>query len=166
MVKKSAGLLIYRQLGTSADGELEVLLGHPGGPFWQRKDDGAWTIPKGLLEGDEEPLAAARREAAEELGLEVDGDFRWLGEYKQPGGKRVLVWAVSPEAAIDPTSVGSNEFEMEWPPRSGRKQSFPEIDRADWFSLGEARRKILKGQAPMLDDLQIMVLSTPSITGR
>lgn len=98
MVKKSAGLLIYRRI----EGQPEVLLGHPGGPFWQRKDDGAWTIPKGLLEPDEDPLAAARREATEELGMAITGDFRWLGEYKQPGGKHILVWTVEPEARSIP----------------------------------------------------------------
>jgi predicted NUDIX family NTP pyrophosphohydrolase len=165
MVKRSAGLLIYRQVGSKHDGELEVLLGHPGGPFWQHKDESAWTIPKGLLEGDEDPLSGARREAAEELGLEILGNFRWLGEYKQPGGKQVLVWAVSPEVHIDPTVVVSNGFEMEWPPRSGRKQTFPEIDRAGWFSLTDARHKILKGQAPMLDDLQKIVRAQDPPTG-
>lgn len=150
MVKRSAGLLIFRR----TNGLIEVLLGHPGGPFWRRKDDGAWTIPKGLVEPDEDPLLAAQREAAEELGISVQGDFHWLGQYKQPGGKLVLVWAVDPDTEINPAAIASNRFEMEWPPRSGRLQTFPEIDRAGWFSLNEARLKILKGQAPMLDDLE------------
>ena len=150
MVKKSAGLLIYRRI----EGQAEVLLGHPGGPFWQRKDDGAWTIPKGLLKPDEDPLAAAKREATEELGMVITGNFRWLGEYKQPGGKRILVWTVEPEGEIDPTAIVSNDFQMEWPPRSGRMRTFPELNRAGWFGLAQARGKILKGQAPMLDDLE------------
>nr|CAD6409020.1 NUDIX domain-containing protein [Rhizobium sp. Q54] len=151
MPKKSAGLLIFRRRpGTSP----EVLLGHPGGPFWARKDDEAWTIPKGLVENGEDPLEAARREAFEEIGLQVEGDFRWLGQYRQPGGKLVLVWAVEPAADIAADAIVSNSFLMEWPPRSGRQQAFPEIDRARWFLLEEAETKILKGQRPMIEDLR------------
>ncbi|MCJ8519621.1 putative NUDIX family NTP pyrophosphohydrolase [Pseudorhizobium tarimense] len=152
MVKQSAGLAIFRRGG---DG-IEVLLCHPGGPFWSRKDAGAWTIPKGLVDAGEDPLLAARREAHEELGTDVSGDFHWLGEYRQPGGKLVLVWAVEPQQPIDASAIVSNTFELEWPPRSGRKQSFPEIDQAEWFALEQARTKILKGQVPMLVDLEAL----------
>lgn len=151
MPKKSAGLLIFRRRSETSP---EVLLGHPGGPFWARKDDGAWTIPKGLVETGEDPLEAARREAFEEIGLHVEGDFRWLGQYRQPGGKLVLVWAVEPAVDIAADAIVSNSFLMEWPPRSGHRQAFPEIDRAEWFPLKEAEAKILKGQRPMIGDLR------------
>ncbi|HEV7435505.1 MAG TPA: NUDIX domain-containing protein [Pseudorhizobium sp.] len=157
MARKSAGLLIFRHTGSR---RVEVLLGHPGGPFWHRKDAGAWTIPKGLVEADEDPLLAARRETTEELGLKICGEFHWLGSYTQPGGKLVLAWAVEPQEEIDAAAIVSNGFEMEWPPRSGRLQTFPEIDRAAWFPLDEARDKILKGQAPMLDDLERWLAAT------
>jgi predicted NUDIX family NTP pyrophosphohydrolase len=147
MPKQSAGLLLFRE---TPDG-LQVLLAHPGGPFWAKKDDAAWSIPKGELDADEEPLAAARREFEEEIGAAVDGDFLPLEPLRQPGGKLVLVWAVS--ADFDPSALSSNTFSMEWPPRSGRQQQFPEIDRAEWFDIDRARRKILKGQAPFLDQL-------------
>jgi Predicted NTP pyrophosphohydrolase len=149
MTKTSAGLLIYRM----TDSEAEVLLVHPGGPFWAKKDEGAWSIPKGLVEDDEEPLDAAIREAQEELGVAVDGDFSELGRYRQPGGKIVLVWAVEAEPDVDLDHPQSSPFQMEWPPRSGRMQSFPEVDRAGWFDIAAARTKILIGQKPMLDDL-------------
>jgi predicted NUDIX family NTP pyrophosphohydrolase len=148
--KRSAGLLIHR---AGTDG-MEVLLVHPGGPFWARKDEGAWSIPKGMVEDGEDELQAARREAHEELGMPVEGDAQWLGEYRQPGGKRVLVWFVRDEGDLDPARLVSNHFTMEWPPRSGRMQSFPEVDRAQWFDLETAATKILKGQAPMLEDLR------------
>ena len=144
---QSAGLLLYRIV----DGEIEVLLGHPGGPFWMRKDEGAWTIPKGLVASGEAPLAAARREFAEETGHDPEGEAVSLGSARQPGGKIVHVWAI--EGDFDPADVKSNTFEMEWPPRSGRRQSFPEIDRAAWFRVAEARKKILKGQALFIDRL-------------
>jgi len=144
---QSAGLLLFR--GGAA--HLEILLGHPGGPFWQNKDDGAWSIPKGLIGADETPLSAARREFAEETGHDPDGDFWPLGEARQPGGKIVQAWAV--EGDWDPALIRSNTFEMEWPPRSGRRRTFPEIDRAAWFAIADARRKILKGQAVFVDRL-------------
>jgi predicted NUDIX family NTP pyrophosphohydrolase len=148
MPKRSAGLLLYRW--TSA-GEIEVFLVHPGGPFWARKDDGAWSVPKGEYSEDEDPLAAARREFTEETGIEIDGDFLALGEAKQAGGKSVLAWAI--ERDVDAASIRSNLFSLEWPPKSGKVREFPEVDRAAWFSLPEARRKILKGQLPFLGRL-------------
>ena len=146
MPQKSAGLLIHRRIA----GVFEFLLVHPGGPFWARKDEGAWSIPKGLIGDNEDELEAAKREAEEELGVAVDGDFRPLGSYKQPGGKIVI--ALSVEADIDANAIKSNMFSMEWPPKSGRLKEFPEVDRAGWFSLREAGLKILKGQRAMLDD--------------
>jgi predicted NUDIX family NTP pyrophosphohydrolase len=146
MPQKSAGLLIHRRIA----GVFEFLLVHPGGPFWARKDEGAWSIPKGLIGDQEDELEAAKREAEEELGVAVDGDFRPLGSYKQPGGKIVIAWSV--EADIDADAIRSNMFTMEWPPKSGRLKEFPEVDRAGWFSLPEAGLKILKGQRAMLDD--------------
>lgn len=148
MPKRSAGLLIFRHSGRG----LEVLLVHPGGPFWINKDDEAWSIPKGLVEDGEDELAAAIRETSEEIGRIVEGTFEWLGEYRQPGGKRVLVWAVEADPAIDENQIASNMFSLEWPPRSGHFREFPEVDRAGWFDLDQAGRKILKGQAPMLTD--------------
>jgi predicted NUDIX family NTP pyrophosphohydrolase len=144
---QSAGLLLFR--GGASD--LEVLLGHPGGPFWQKKDDGAWSIPKGLIGADEAPLSAARREFAEETGHDPAGDFLPLGEARQPGGKVVQAWAI--EGDCDPALIRSNTFEMEWPPRSGHRRTFPEIDRAAWFGVADARRKILKGQTVFVDRL-------------
>ncbi len=138
---------MYRQGGDA----LEVFLVHPGGPFWAKKDAGAWSIPKGEYAEGEEPLAAARREFAEETGFDARGDFVSLGEVKQPGGKLVRAWAF--EGDCDPGELKSNLFEMEWPPRSGRRASFPEVDRAGWFSIPEARGKILQGQVPLLDKL-------------
>jgi predicted NUDIX family NTP pyrophosphohydrolase len=133
---QSAGLLLFRK----GAADLEVLLGHPGGPFWQKKDDGAWSIPKGLIGADEAPLSAARREFAEETGYDPDGDFWPLGEARQPGGKIVQAWAV--EGDWDPALISSNTFEMEWPPRSRRRRSFPEIDRAAWFGTVPANALI------------------------
>ncbi len=144
---KSAGLLLFRE---TPEG-VEVLLVHPGGPYWAKKDDGAWSIPKGEFRDDEEPLAAARREFEEEMGRPVDGDFLPLEPLKQPSGKRVLAWAV--DADFDPSALQSNTFSMEWPPKSGRQQQFPEVDRAAWFDIHAAKQKILKGQAPFLDQL-------------
>ncbi|HMA93859.1 MAG TPA: NUDIX domain-containing protein [Polyangiaceae bacterium] len=146
MAKQSAGLVLYR----SRSSELEVLLVHPGGPFWQRKDEHAWSIPKGELE-DEEPLAAAKREVAEEIGVRCEGDFIPLGSLKQAGGKLVHAWAI--EQDFDPERLHSNSFELEWPPKSGRMRSFPEVDAANWFTIAQARQKILKGQLEFLDRL-------------
>jgi len=130
---------------------MDVLLVHPGGPLWAKRDAGAWSIPKGEPEAGEDALTAARREFAEELGRGVDGTFIPLSPVRQPGGKVVHAWAV--EADFDTSSIASNTFSMEWPPRSGRQQVFPEIDRAEWFPLDVARQKILAGQTPLLDEL-------------
>ena len=146
--KQSAGLLLYRRHG----GGMEVLLVHPGGPFWKTKDDGAWSIPKGEFAEGEDPLAAAKREFHEETGLAIDGEFRPLTPVKQKSGKRVHAWAV--EADVDASAVRSNTFALEWPPKSGRMQEFPEIDRAAWFPLPLAREKILASQRPFLDRLE------------
>ena len=146
MPKMSAGLLMYRW----RDQQLEVLLVHPGGPFWARKDDGAWTIPKGEIGEGEDPLLAARREVAEETGATPDGEFLPLTPVRQAGGKIVQAWAV--EGDLDPADIKSNTFEIEWPPRSGRRRAFPEIDRAAWFSIPAARTKILRGQLPLIDE--------------
>jgi predicted NUDIX family NTP pyrophosphohydrolase len=145
--RQSAGLLLYRRNGNG----VEVLLGHPGGPFWRNKDLGSWSIPKGLIAEGEKPLAAARREFTEETGHRPRGKSLPLGEARQPGGKRVQAWAV--EGDWDAASLKSNMFEMEWPPRSGRRHSFPELDQAEWFDLTEAQAKILKGQAIFLTRL-------------
>jgi predicted NUDIX family NTP pyrophosphohydrolase len=145
--RRSAGLLLYR----IREAAIEVLLVHPGGPYWKNKDEGAWSIPKGEFLPEEDPLAAARREFFEETGVAIEGELRALKPLRQPGGKIVHAWAV--EADLDPPTIVSNTFEIEWPPRSGRLQSFPEIDRGAWFSLPEARRKILRGQVPLLEEL-------------
>jgi predicted NUDIX family NTP pyrophosphohydrolase len=135
-----------------------VLLAHPGGPYWARKDDGAWSIPKGEIADDEEPLAAARREFEEEMGHQADGEFLPLEPLKQPSGKLVLAWAVCCD--FDPSTLESNMFSMEWPPKSGRQEQFPEVDRAAWFSIDVAKQKILKGQAPFIDQLLVKVQDT------
>src|SRR3954451_2648124 len=148
MPERSAGILLYRGRGDA----LEVLLVHPGGPFFARRDAGAWSIPKGLYEDGEAPLAAARRECAEELGRPCpDGPAIELGEIRQRNGKRVLAWAV--QGDLDAEAIESNMFEIEWPPRSGGRRSFPEVDRAGWFTLDAAREKLLPAQAPLLDRL-------------
>jgi predicted NUDIX family NTP pyrophosphohydrolase len=145
--KQSAGLLLYHHEG----GRIHVLLGHPGGPFWRNKDLGSWSIPKGLITDSETPLAAAKREFFEETGHQPRGKVLPLGEARQPGGKLVHVWAV--EDDWDASLLKSNKFEIEWPPRSRRKQSFPELDRVGWFDIAEAQQKILKGQAVFLTRL-------------
>jgi predicted NUDIX family NTP pyrophosphohydrolase len=144
MPKRSAGILMYRRPAAG----VELLLVHPGGPFWARKDLGAWSIPKGEYSEGEDALAVAKRELEEETGARPLGDFLPLGELVQPGRKIVSAWAI--EADFDPSNLKSNLFEMEWPPKSGRKQSFPEVDRAQWFSPADARRKILKGQSEFI----------------
>jgi predicted NUDIX family NTP pyrophosphohydrolase len=154
MAKISAGLLMYRLRA----GHLEVLLAHPGGPFFANKDLGAWTIPKGLVDEDEDQLAAARREFEEETGAKPEGDFVPLGEVRQKGGKTVVAWAF--EGDLDPAAITSNTFKKEWPPRSGRWQTFPEIDRAAFFSLDEARTKINPAQAEFLSRLETLLSST------
>jgi predicted NUDIX family NTP pyrophosphohydrolase len=148
MPKLSAGLLLYRP----ADGDIEVLIGHPGGPFWARKDDGAWSIPKGEYTHGEDPWLVAQREFDEELGMPApDGPRIELGTIKQPSGKVLTVYAVA--GTLDITDARSNTFELEWPKGSGRMQTFPEIDRVGWFAIDEARRKLLKGHVPFLDRL-------------
>lgn len=134
------------------DGTAQVLLAHPGGPFWRGKDEGAWTIPKGEYEAPEEPLDAARREFTEETGFTVAPPFLPLGEVVQKSGKRVAAWAFAGDC--DPAQLRCNNFEVEWPPRSGRKQSYPEIDRIEWFHLDEARRKIIPAQRALIDRLE------------
>jgi len=148
MRKKSAGLLVYRQ----GAGQLEVFLVHPGGPFWAKKDDGSWSVPKGEFSEGENPLEAARREFEEETGVAMTGDFEPLDPVKQPGGKIIYIWLVRGD--LDPASIKSDLFSIEWPPRSGITQQFPEVDRAAWFATDAARRKILKGQVPFIDQLE------------
>jgi predicted NUDIX family NTP pyrophosphohydrolase len=147
MPKRSAGILMFRR---GAQG-LEVLLVHPGGPFWARKDLGAWSIPKGEYSEGDEPLATAIREFAEETGMRPQGELRPLGEITQPGRKIVTAFAL--EGDFDPATLKSNTFELEWPPKSGRKASFPEVDRAQWFSLETAREKILPAQREFITRL-------------
>ena len=147
MPKRSAGVLLFRK----ATRDVEVLLVHPGGPFWRNKDDGSWSIPKGEHEPDEAALAAARRELAEETGLRPEGDFIALGTCKSTSGKLLQAWAI--EADCDPAAIVSNTFAIEWPKGSGRKREFPEVDCAAWFDLATARRKINSAQTPFLDAL-------------
>lgn len=148
MPRTSAGVLLYRRRG----GTIEVFLVHPGGPFWAKKDQAAWSIPKGEFDPGEDPLEAARRELEEETGLVVEGDFWPLGPVRQPGGKVVHAFAI--EADADPDAIRSNSFWVQWPPGSGQWRSFPEVDRAAWFDLETARQKIHKGQVPLLDELE------------
>lgn len=151
MAKRSAGILLYRH----RQGELEVFLVHPGGPFWVKKDLGAWTIPKGEYADGEEPLAAAMREFREETGFPIEGPFLELGVIRQASGKLVSGWAV--EGDCDPEKLVSNLCQIEWPPRSGRMIEIPEVDRGAWFSLAEARRRIISTQIPFLDSLVVHV---------
>lgn len=137
--------------------QLEVLLAHPGGPFWKNKDEGAWTIPKGEISEGEDRLAAAIRETKEELGVKLSGDFIALTPVKQKSGKVIFAWAL--EQDIDPGMIASNSFEIEWPPKSGLMKSFPEIDRAEWFEMEEALQKINPGQSPLLIELSKMFFS-------
>jgi predicted NUDIX family NTP pyrophosphohydrolase len=160
MGQHSAGILLYRY----RDEELQVLLVHPGGPFWVKKDLGAWSIPKGLLEGDEAPLAAAKREFQEETGFAVDGRFLELGELRQTSGKIIHAWAL--QGDVDEDRISGNTFTLEWPPHSGKTQSFPEVDSGEWYDLATARKKIHKGQAPFLDRLQAKLRQAKKDSGR
>jgi predicted NUDIX family NTP pyrophosphohydrolase len=147
MAKRSAGLLLYRR----GDSGLEVLLVHPGGPFWRAKDQGAWSLAKGEIDPGEEPAACALREFEEETGTRLEGEPVPLGEVRQAGGKTVIGFAL--EGDLDAGAIRSITFELEWPPRSGRRQSYPEVDRAAWFTLGEAREKLNAAQAAFLERL-------------
>jgi predicted NUDIX family NTP pyrophosphohydrolase len=148
MARQSAGIVLYRFAGE----EPQVLLVHPGGPFWRNRDAGAWSIPKGEYAADEDPLAVAKREFEEELGMPApSGEYVRLGEVRQRGGKTVTAFAI--QGDFDPRQLESNRFEIEWPPKSGRRALFPEVDRAEWFSLAEARTRIIDGQLPLIDSL-------------
>lgn len=158
--RRSAGILLYRRSGAAG---LELLLVHPGGPFWARKDEGAWSIPKGEYEETQDPRAAALREFAEELGSPLpvpDSRLIELGQARQPGGKIVTAWAA--EGDLDADAIVSNTFELEWPPRSGTRRQFPEVDRAAWFAAAEARTKILRGQLTFIDALEHALADRPS----
>jgi len=144
---ESAGLLLYRVRNAN----LEVFLVHPGGPFWAKKDLGAWSIPKGEIQDGEDRLNAAKREFCEETGIVPQGDFVALAPLKQAGGKRVHAWAIRGDC--DAQAISSNSFSMEWPPRSGQRREFPEVDRAEWFAMDVAKEKILKGQVGLLEEL-------------
>lgn len=150
MASKSAGILLFRRKK-----QLEFFLVHPGGPFWAKKDLGAWSIPKGEYEEGEDPLLAARREFEEETGQVIDGKFIELKPLRQKGGKIVQAWAVEGDA--DAENIRSNTFEMEWPPRSGKKRSFPEVDRAAWFDAAAAKEKINEKQASLIDEVMEML---------
>ncbi len=154
MREQSAGLLMYRRSSTG----IQVLLVHPGGPFFRDRDLGAWSIPKGLYEGGEDPLEAAQREFLEETGVQPHGPYEPLGQCRLSSGKIVLAWAF--EGECDAERCRSNTFTMEWPPKSGRSRTFPEVDRAGWFDLELARAKIAKGQAPFIDRLAETVAAT------
>ena len=147
LMKKSAGILLYKNKG----GALKVLLVHPGGPYWKNKEDGVWSIPKGEFSDNEEPLVAAKREFEEELGVKVDGEFRELLPVKQNPSKIVMAWAV--EGDLNQNNIKSNTFPMEWPPKSGKIQEIPEVDKAEWFSVEEAKLKLMPGQVGLIDQL-------------
>ncbi len=149
--KKTAGLLLYR----IRDSAVEVFLVHPGGPFWAKKDEGAWSIPKGEFADDEQPLSAATREFQEETGFSMEGNLMALAPLKQRSGKLVYAWAL--EGDCDAGAIKSNLFSMEWPPRSGKRQEYPEVDRASWFTLESAKRRIVPGQIAFLEELQQML---------
>ncbi len=154
MAKTSAGLILYRM----RHGKLEVLLVHPGGPFWKSKDDGAWFIPKGELDTGEEPLAGAKREFEEETGLKPEGEFLPLGSVKQKSGKTIHAWAF--EGDCDPAELKSNMFTIEWPPKSGRQQEFPEIDQAGFFTVTQAKVKMHPVEFPLVIRLQELLLKS------
>jgi|SRR5688572_2947685 predicted NUDIX family NTP pyrophosphohydrolase len=154
-MKRSAGILAYRW----RNGAPELFLVHPGGPFWKNKDEGAWSIPKGEIDPDEDPLKAAQREFREETGLVIDGAFSPLDPVKIASGKVIVAWAI--EHDLDAAVVTSNSFEIEWPPRSGKRQAFPEVDRAAWFPAAEALRKINKGQVPLVTQILKTLGVTP-----
>jgi predicted NUDIX family NTP pyrophosphohydrolase len=156
MAKMSAGILLFRR----RSGGVELMLVHPGGPFWAKKDAGAWSIPKGLADEGEDLLAAAKREFLEETGMPVEGEFFDLGAHKQPGGKTVIAWAR--EGDFDPALLKSNTFSLEWPPRSGRTAEFPEVDQAAWYSIDEAFMKINKGQKPIIAALETLLARSAS----
>ncbi len=160
MAKQSAGILLYRK----KDGVIEVLLGHPGGPFFAKKDDGVWSIPKGEYAGGDDPLQAAEREFSEEIGTQAPaGERQPLGSEKLTGGKIIHIWAV--EGDLDASAIKSNTFSLEWPPKSGQHQDFPEIDRADWFALRDAVRKLYQSQTPFIDRLAALLnVSLPDAT--
>jgi predicted NUDIX family NTP pyrophosphohydrolase len=147
MAKTSAGILLFRRRPEG----MQVMLVHPGGPFWANKDDGAWSIPKGLTNEGEDLLAAAKREFFEETGMTIHGEFLALGAHKQPGGKTIVVWGC--EGDFDTASLKSNTFSTEWPPRSGRTVDFPEVDKASWYCLDEALQKVTEGQRPIIGAL-------------
>ncbi len=154
MARQSAGILMYRRRA----GRTEVLLIHPGGPFWSRKDDGVWSIPKGEFTSEELPLDAARREFQEETGFPISGDFTALAPIRQAGGKIVHAFVI--EGDCDAAAVKSNTFSMEWPPRSGQWKTFPEVDRAGWFTLEQAETKMLNSQRPLLDQFRRLIKET------
>jgi predicted NUDIX family NTP pyrophosphohydrolase len=151
MAKISAGILLFRRRGDA----VEVFLVHPGGPYWARKDDGAWSIPKGEVEAGEDHLTRAKLEFAEETGSTVEGSFAPLERVTQAGGKIVHAWAV--EGDTDAATIRSNTFSLEWPPGSGKAREFPEVDRAEWFCLPAAREKIISGQRPLLEQLEGLI---------
>jgi len=158
MARKSAGLLMYRR----RSGQVEVLLVHPGGPFWTHKDAGAWSIPKGEFTDEEPPLDAARREFQEETGFTASGVFHPLTPIRQAGGKIVHAWAVAGD--LDANAAHSNTYKLEWPPHSGQWKTYPEIDRAAWFPVPQARAKLLKSQLPLLDQLEHLLGNTGQTT--
>jgi predicted NUDIX family NTP pyrophosphohydrolase len=160
MSEHSAGILLFR----FKNKKLEVMLVHPGGPFWGKKDEGVWSIPKGLFEKNESPLDVAKREFKEETGYEIDGEFIELGELQQPSRKIVHTWAL--EKDIDENKVVSNTFMLEWPKNSGRIQEYPEIDKAGWFGLEEARVKILRGQVSFLNRLMEIINYSPEVENK
>jgi predicted NUDIX family NTP pyrophosphohydrolase len=154
MTKQSAGILLYRFKNKMP----EFFLVHPGGPFWAKKDDGAWSIPKGEFTDEESALDAARREFKEEIGIELEGNFLELTPIKQKSGKTVFGWALQYD--FDPSTIVSNTFEIEWPPKSGKMKSFPEVDRGEWFGIQKAKEKINAAQVPLIDELVKKIKNT------